>query len=326
MRILVIFLLVCSHFVSAQRVDTVRFTSGQNRLVGWLYRPGGVPSKPQPVVLILHSATYGRHDYSLYLDLARELNRMGIAVFSYDRRGNGLSSAKAANTSYTDLAKDGLAALRAVKALPGINTQCVGLYGISQGCWIAAIMNTLDSKASQFTILVSGSTESPSQQMDFAARYHLQAKGVASSSIDSAIRVRNAVDDFYRGKLPYKQAATLRKQVETRKWFADAIVFKLDSVSDSGWKRDMDFTPAPYFRKFVTPTLVLYGEYDEWVNTQKGLKDWPSWQLPRLSLHSIPGANHLMLVGRDENPARPVVAGRYHQLIRAWVAGLACRQ
>jgi dipeptidyl aminopeptidase/acylaminoacyl peptidase len=84
-------------------------------------------------VVALHGAGEGTRDGALYAHLHRVLPPAGIGVVTFDGRGEGESRGDASRGRFDVQAADALAALDAVDA------DRVGLWGYSQGGWVAPL-------------------------------------------------------------------------------------------------------------------------------------------------------------------------------------------
>ncbi len=69
------------------------------------------------------------------------------------------------------------------------------------------------------------------------------------------------VDEFRRGRIPIETAQTAVDGVKTRLGFTCVPTAE---DSEIGRWNDMDFDPAPIFANVRVPTLLFYGEDDEW--------------------------------------------------------------
>ncbi|HEY1023928.1 MAG TPA: alpha/beta fold hydrolase [Sphingobacteriaceae bacterium] len=321
--ILILGILFLNPDLRAQAIDTVRFNSGKSALTGILVRPVAAgPGKKIPVVIVLHYAGGGLHSNPLYQVLAKDLNSIGISAFLYDRRGEGLSNNGKVDPDYFDLADDARSAIEKLKTLSNIDTSRIGLYGVSQGCWIAAITNTLVADI-KFQILVSPSTIAPSPQMDYAAWVNLKQKGFQPHSIDSALKLRNVIDDFYRGKISREYAAEQRRLAEKEEWFPEAYIFDLDETPETGtWRQNMDFDPLIFFKRSAQPKLVFYGEYDKWVPIERGIDDWNKLALDDLTIKRIANTGHLMIINEKHEPVTPVFSDDYRNALKEWARSI----
>jgi uncharacterized protein len=133
----------------------VRIPANGAELAGTITEPPG--AGPHPGIVVIHGSEPGqRFFYDIWVGAYAD---MGLAVLTYDKRGNGDSTGQypgefptdAALTIYAD---DANAALGFLARWPGIDPKRVGFHGGSQGGWtvpLAIMRNPLGS----FAVLVS---------------------------------------------------------------------------------------------------------------------------------------------------------------------------
>ena len=117
--------------------EEVVFSNRSLELSGTLYLPAG--QGPHPALVVVHAASGGGRNFPFYQHLQDRLPASGIAALIYDRRGSGLSGGDFATASFADLAEDACAALAYLRRREDIDARRSGLYGISQGGWIAPL-------------------------------------------------------------------------------------------------------------------------------------------------------------------------------------------
>ena len=134
------------------RKEDVRFRNGNVTLAGTLTLPPG--SGPFPAIVFLHGSGPVTRD----VILAEYFATQGIATLAYDKRGTGESGGTYTHNvdaqELERLAGDALAAVAFARARADIDARRVGLWGISQAGWIAAIVARSPDVA--FSVLVSG--------------------------------------------------------------------------------------------------------------------------------------------------------------------------
>jgi hypothetical protein len=118
----------------------VRFDNGHNQLAGTLSVPSG--KGPFPAVVLVSGTGHNTRDeevwgHKIFLVLADALNREGMAVLRYDKRGVGGSSGDYDGATTVDFTSDAEAAVTWLKAQPGIDPHYVGVLGHSEGGIIA---------------------------------------------------------------------------------------------------------------------------------------------------------------------------------------------
>jgi len=134
--------------------------SDGTRLAGTLTPPPGTAQFP--AVVAVHAAGGGTRDAPLHRHLASFLPSLGVATFSYDRRGEGASDGRP-GAPLAVLAGDARAALSALARQPGVRPSRIGLWGHSQGGWIAP-MAAAGNDMAAFLIVVAGSGVTPHER------------------------------------------------------------------------------------------------------------------------------------------------------------------
>jgi dienelactone hydrolase len=138
---------------------------------------------PRPgVVLITGSGTGVPREH--LLTEATEFARRGIAVLIYDKRSVGYSQL---HRSYSQLADDALGGVRALRARPGVDPAKVGVWGLSEGGWVAPLAASR-STAVAFVIVVGGNAMPPIRQQTWSEQTRLRGKGVSGSLLDHGKR------------------------------------------------------------------------------------------------------------------------------------------
>ena len=305
-----------------------RFTSGDTELAGTLYMPAS--RKPVAAVVVTHSASSPLRTASLYDHLKTALPALGIAVFVYDRRGSGQSGTKTAGGDFTILADDAIAAVRSLKADPRIDPKRIGIWGLSQGGWIGPLAASRSSDIA-FVVAVSAPVVTADVQMLFSSTNHLRANGHSQAEIDRMTATRKAVDDYMRGSGTREAAQKMIDAAKTQPWFK--YTYMGETVRDrsvSGWRREIENDPLKNLSAVTVPTLVLYGADDAVVPVAVSVERLKAavLQMPKLTVHSIAGADHAMQMSADQKISldpkhdgteRPDSA-EYMALLASWLA------
>jgi dienelactone hydrolase len=95
------------------------------------------PSEPgrRPGVILVHGAGSGRR--AGLIGVAERFAGAGIVALAYDKRTVGYSAVT--NRDFGLLAEDALAAAELLRLRRDVDPQRVGLWGISEGGWVAPI-------------------------------------------------------------------------------------------------------------------------------------------------------------------------------------------
>lgn len=317
------------------RTQQVRFASGDVPLRGTLLVPN--TKGPHPSVILLHgSGPQTRESYIRYF--ADQFARNGIAALIYDKRNTGRTDIpewqQGAGT-FSELADDAAAAVRYLRARPdAIDPRRIGLWGLSQGAWIAPLAaDRIEGIA--FLVLVSGGGVTPALQELYDDEVKLRARGYSTAEIASAMSLLKLGNAYTRSQSDTDWARFQRELAKARdeRWFSDLDRFPITLPRESpAWQdSDLDYNPVPLLERLRVPVLVMLGEKDEITPVEQtarlasralrkaGNKDYV--------IREIPGANHGLFVSRaageswlEQRPASGWVDGMI-----AWVKTRALR-
>lgn len=305
-----------------------RFKSGEAELSGTLHMP--VSGKPVAAIVVTHSASSPLRGASLYDHLRTILPALGIAVFTYDRRGSGDSGSETAGGSFTILADDAIAAVKHLKTDPRIDPRRIGTWGLSQGGWISPLAASRSPDIA-FVIAVSAPVVTADVQMIFSSTNHLKANGYSQADVDQMVAARKSVDGYMRGTVSRHDAQAKLDGIKTKPWFK--YLYMGETFRDrevSGWRKEIENDPLKNLEAVAVPTLVLYGADDAVVpvaDSAERLKAAAS-HMPDMQVHVIAGADHAMEMSADletsldpendgtERPDSP----EYFALLSSWLA------
>jgi uncharacterized protein len=280
-----------THSVSEER----KFQHDGVTLSGTLIRPIGI--EKAPLVIVFHGASSPLRSEALYDHLRRMLPSLGIAVFTYDRRGTGRSGGSTKGNSFDLLADDGIAAAEMLAADPHIDASRIGFWGLSQGGWLSLLAASKYKRAA-FAVSISAPMVTPDVQMNFAVTNILRIKGVSQEDIDLAIAARTAVDQFERGQLDRASAQARLDRVIDKPWFDLIYMDKTFSDPDkSGWAKEIRHDPLSSIGTVTVPVLVIYGSTDPWVPAANSVERLASISRERANFKTvvIDGADHAMM-------------------------------
>jgi uncharacterized protein len=248
------------------------------------YSPAG------PTALVaLHGAGEGTRESPLLGHLHEVLPPHGIGVVTFDRRGEGESTGDATRGRFDLQADDALAVLRAIGAERG------GLFGYSQGGWIAPLAAARSDDVA-FLVLVASIGVTPSEQMMVAVERQLRLAGYRDDVVDRALDLRRRFEHWIHAVAPEPDeqlAGDLLAAVDEpwagQLWLPPSL---LDQEGVRLWIEEMDYDPRPTFEQVRVPTLSFYGELDSWAPVEASVEAWREARGDGVELVVIPGAEH----------------------------------
>lgn len=288
--------------------------------MGTLYKPG--EETCYPAIVVLHAANGGKRQFSFYQHLTTKLPRLGIAVFLFDRRGSGNSEGDFETASFATLAGDGSAAVDYLKSRGDVDKDRIGLYGISQGGWIAPLVAGSRSDIA-FLIIVSGCGVSPAKQMDYGVSYALKQAGYSVDVIAQAIDLRNQVNEYFRGNISFDIVAADLDRARFEPWFRFAYLGGgkelPKDVRTSKWWYEFDYDPLPIWQRINLPVLFLFAENDQWVPIAESMSRFKmaTSHLVDVTMLQVEGTDHLM--GLTFTQESIDVSEDYIKVMSAWL-------
>jgi pimeloyl-ACP methyl ester carboxylesterase len=307
MKSAVFFIFIAIVAIASQSVthsELVSFSNNKVALAGTLYLPD--EKSPHPAVVVYHAASGGMRDYPAYQHLIMELPTSGFAVLLFDRRGSGKSGGDFNTATFQDLAKDGIAGISYLKTRKDIDSDRIGVWGVSQGGWLGPLAATLSSDVS-FVVSVSGPGVTPARQMDFSVATALRAAGQPETVVNHALKVRVVVNEYYRGRLPRKDAVKALENIQNNPWFSQAFLSNSENLptepKETKWYREMDYDPIPTLRQVRVPIAFFFAENDAWVPIEESIANIRNaTQLNSIvQILRIPGTDHLMGTGKPDS-------------------------
>lgn len=263
--------------------EVVVHGQGGVRLRGLLVRPSAA-GDGRPGVVLVHGA--GPHRAEDYLAEAEAFARAGIVALAYDKRTDGYSMLE---RSYPVLADDAVAAVETVRGHPSVDPERVGVWGLSEGGWVAPLAATRSPDVA-FVITIAGTGVPPAQQEAWAKANRLRAAGVDGSLLES-----------------YPVTAT--------RWAVDTDLFA-----------EASHDPVRVLEELEQPILAVWGAEDRTSPPAENLRifsealaggpDRP------VRLAVIPGAGHSGRVAAPDGGERDAHAAGYVELMTSWVHDL----
>ena len=204
------------------RITRTHFVSDGTTLSGMLVEPVARAKDKPPLLVQVHGSNNtgwinGGDEFSFepYSFAAH-----GISVFAFDKRGTGESAGEFTMNFYR-LAKDVAAASAEARRLAANRFSRFGLYGISQGGWVAPLA-VKDAKA-EFMVINSSGVFSPVEEDSEEVFLNLRTKGYGADVLAKARAVADATGEVrasnYLGG--YEQLAQVKQLYGKEPWFGE---------------------------------------------------------------------------------------------------------
>ena len=306
--------------------EEVSFRNGGLTLAGTLTLP--IKKGPHPAVVVIHGS--GPEDRDFLGPWVDFFARQGLAVLSYDKRGTGASGGDWKQSGVEDLAGDAEAAFRFLASRAEVDGQRIGLFGISQGGWIAPLVAARNPQVA-FLVLHAGASVPVFRQGELLLEHELRAYGLPESEIAEALTHQRLDDEFTRtGQGWEKLQEAYRKASEAGEPWLYSEPQPPGAWFRTMYRKMMDFDPAPFWRQVKCPVLAFFGELDHNVpprpNAEILEKLLSGAGHTAHTIKVLPRANHLFLQAETglmtEYPRlRAFVPGYFDQL-EVWLEGV----
>ncbi len=285
----------------------------ERALPGTLAMPRGADAdNPVPGVVLVHGSGPHDRDETIgpnrpFLDIARGLAAQGIAVLRYDKRSKARPQdyANGDITIDSETTDDAVAAVEALRKVPGVDPARVFVLGHSQGAMMAPRIAAESGHVAGLVLLAA------------------PARPLLDILVEQNIRLA-VLDD---GKTSDEEAAAiarLKGQVAAVRAGGDVAAADAPLQQPATYWRSTDAVdPVAEAKAVALPMLVLQGAQDFQVVDA----DWQQWRAgfhddPKVEFKLYPTLNHLgIAVGDEQGPAQYAQPGHVDPALITDVAG-----
>lgn len=279
--------------------EEVTFQNGNVILSGTLLTPFGTEG-PHPAIILIHGAGgmdphAGSNLRESYRDLAGHFASRGITALIYDKRGAGRSSGDVSQRSFDNLADDALSGLKLLQQRKNISSEQVGLWGLSQGGWLAPFAASR-SKDVAFVIPVSGPGVSPEEQELYRAGHDLPAKGFSQDEVRDAVVFMKLKFRVARTGEGWDELEALSMNAQNERWLPEVLPPSSMEELRQKWDGMWAYDPVPVLERISCPILAIFGELDTVVPVEKSVdimrKAFQTGGNRDYAIEVFPQANH----------------------------------
>lgn len=296
------------------RSEEVNFSSKskQFQLAGTYSVPQGVG--PFPAVILVHgSGPNTRNEeifgHKIFLVLADHLNRQGIAVLRYDKRGTGASKGDYAKATSVDFSDDAHAALAYLRNRTEVNQEKIGVIGHSEGGMIAPMLANHDEHLA-FLVMLAGPGIRGDKLLPEQKRLVMKAGGASDKDIADTVKsdqiiytaIAHSTSDVQAVRAVETILQNLVKEKQISNAQADAL---LRQVTSPWMLYFLSYDPAPELRKLQLAILVLNGEKDMQVPAKMNLNAIRDALVNnnKATIKELPQLNHLFQTAETGSPS-----------------------
>lgn len=283
--------------------------------------PGGAHTYPG-VVMVDGSGDGDRYDWGGWPEWIAE---SGSVVLRHDKPGCGGAPGHWTDQSLEDRARESLAAIRVLREHPATAGQPVGLYGISQGGWVALLAAALEPGSVDFVVCHSGPGTTPAEQERDRIENWLRQEGHGEDALAEALAWVDLRAERLRRGTAIEAVLAEQEAYRDRPWFGTAT-FVYDAPPTLRFvSRILDFDPTAVMPQVRCPLLALFGANDTVVPAQTSLRAFAEHLPPNPQAHGFavfPGADHGLYIADPDPqvPRRDQLAPAYLPTLRAFLA------
>lgn len=307
----------------ALREQDMDFKNGKVKLGGALILPPG--EGRFPCIVLTHGS--GQETREASRGLAYLFAGHGIAAFIYDKRGSRDPDSEDWKVPFSDYADDATIAAGLLAKNKSIDPRHIGIYGHSQGGWVAPLAASRSDLFS-FVIISAGNAVNPVEQ-------HLYNGMCANRQSGAPEWAAKEIFDFR--VIKYEAGITGDSSrfnaalpvAKAKPWFV-----RTGDTLPTGlfWKYNGYYDPVPALSALRCPVLVIAGELDRYSDTQRNMalfkEIFEKNGNKRVTFKVFPDANHALLhtpTGKlDETEIMELkrFADGYFETLTEWVQGV----
>jgi len=292
-----------------EKAFVVETASG--RLGASLWCAGGVGS--HPTIILIHGADDETRAMGFLIPY---FVSHGLNVVTYDQRGTGISAGNWRFTGPDSKADDVIAVLKKVESDPVVDPQRIGVWGFSNGGWVAPIVATRFPLA--FMILKSAPSETVAEnvlyEIGMALREHDR---FTAKQISAALAFERVMFLALETNSNWSGAGRALAAARNQPWFTymripPGMTAPPSPPMLSALQTALIYDPAVTLVHVSTPTLALFGGLDKNVDSadsaaqlrkafhRSGLKDF--------TIITFSGTGHTLersTTGYEDEPLMP---------------------
>ncbi len=267
-----------------------------------------IPNKKgkHPAIAVTHGSSKDSKLHTGFISLATLLVNEGFVVLIFDKRGVGSSTGEYVETPDMAVpAGDLISAVNFLKERKEVDKSKIGVYGHSQGGWVAPL-SAANSKDISFVIVACGGGVSIREQVLYSMRTELKDKSFKEATIDSMITFSRHLYTYLGTGTGYTATNDIYNEAVKKSWFSffKAMRFTEQLPPPSMLKESVfnffkaiTYDPEATIGLLEVPTFVMLAGKDEIVPLAESKQRWEDAfyagkNKNNLTLTVLPNENH----------------------------------
>jgi alpha-beta hydrolase superfamily lysophospholipase len=292
--------------------------------------------RPRPTIVLIHGADNETRKMGFLIPY---FVSQGLNVLTYDQRGTGASVGNWQRSGPVSKADDVVRLLAEAEMNPAVDRQRLGVWGASNGGWVAPLVATKFPLA--FMILKSAPSETIVSNVLFEVRQSLiQHRNFNETDVEQALTFETLMLKTLSTNSGWEEAAAALAAARSKTWFPymripPDVTAPPPPEMLAALRSALVYDPALVLLQVRTPTLALFGALDRNVDARDSATEFraafSAAGMKDLTIITFPGASHLLEAsasGYSDDPLMPerMVSG-YPESMIFWLRkrGLAIR-
>lgn len=301
--------------------ENVSFSNGSTILKGTLIKPMG--KGPFPAVIFAHGSGPATRWWGMYW--AAELSKTGVATLLYDKRGCGESQGTSwVNSSLDDNALDVVSGIKLLENHLSIDKNKIGIYGVSQGGWIASKVSSIYGNLS-FIIVNSGGGISPYESELHSYDTNMKFAGINEEDRKKGMSLVTKYMEYLKTGGNRPQLKELLDQNRNEPWFnilgIDRIL--VSEKNRENWEWVATYNPFEDIKQMKFPVLLLFGDKDFQNPSDVSIEKWKlalnEGGNKNYKIELFKGASHGLILGGHHSSGFPKYAENHIETINKFI-------
>ncbi|MFC4374937.1 alpha/beta hydrolase family protein [Nocardia halotolerans] len=281
------------------RSEDVTYRSGDITIAGTLTEPEGTGPFPA-IVMITGSGPQDRDEEIMghrpFRLLADTFTRAGYAVLRTDDRGVGGTGGTLDEATYPDLAADAAAGIDFLRDRAEIDPDKVGLFGHSEGGYLAPLVASQPDSNVAFAILMAGPAVSGADVLIEQNKVIMSSAGAPQEEIDAQVDYLTRWSALLEAGDIDGAKAFSRQHNDSQPEGERAPQEAVDTFNTPYMTSFVTYDPKPALEALRVPVLAFFGGKDQQVpatQSEQPMREYLAGA-PEATVHTFPGVNHLM--------------------------------